>query len=409
MEPLLELCQRRTARSRTVHKRTVHNRRVRGALVISCLFFGCDGVFGLVEVQDPNTATCSGGLGPRNDYLVGVAPFGLAAGDLDRDGVVDLVTADSEAKVTLLFGRGDGTFDDRVTLEVDSYPEQVAVGDLDSDGNGDVVVGYQGSLWVVPGNGDRTFSSPITTSIGTDIPVGLVIGDVDGVGTLDVVVAGRSPDEIRVMRGQGGGALALGSGQPLTGQPDAVVIADIDGDGLTDVVTNHWTYMNRATDGISVLRGTGGGGLTPAQDYPTGAGAGFVAVAQLDADALLDVAVSNYYDGSIEVLRNAGGGVLEPVALTRAGTNPNGIAAADIDGDGKLDLVVADANNAAVVVLFGDGSGGFPTSMTYEVGIGPVSLISADLNGDGKADIATTSYNNSAGNSVSVLLNCGSQ
>lgn len=194
--------------------------------------------------------------------------------------------------------------------------------------------------------------------------------------------------------------------------PNAIAIADLNGDGRRDVVT-----ANAAT--VSVLW-NGGGRFGAREDIPGGGES--VAVADLDRDGSLDFAVlrarARFVDcrgcGAVSVLLNRGGSFVSGRPY-ETGTDASAVAAGDLDGDGVPDLAVANESGrvpndprhewetGTVSILRGRGNGTFGARQDYAAGSSPMSLVLADLNGDGRLDVATGS---DEGSSV-VLLNRG--
>src|SRR6185437_333831 len=121
-------------------------------------------------------------------------------------------------------------------------------------------------------------------------------------------------------------------------------------------------------------------------DYPTGKGPSSVVMADLNGDGKTDLAVANQSSSSVSVLINNGAGAF--IAKLDHATNPlpGSLVAADLNGDGKPDLALLDGtlSSAAVGVLINNGDGTFAAEVDYPAGWAPTSLTVADLNGDGK-------------------------
>ena len=150
-------------------------------------------------------------LGPTTS--VGLYPTAIAAGDLNGDGIPDLVVANSEsydsvnlvwvpASVGVLLGNGDGSFQNPITVVVGSQIFTMAVADLNLDGKADVVLSNGGwdDVSLLLGNGDGTLQFPIQFFLGEsfdhggvlDAPGGLAVADFDGNGGPDLAVAGAN-------------------------------------------------------------------------------------------------------------------------------------------------------------------------------------------------------------------------
>jgi hypothetical protein len=256
----------------------------------------------------------------------GSARDDIAANDLDGDGILDLVDAQSHV---VLLGNGDGTFR-RVESGLLVYGNGQVLGDFDGDGKIDVVLYPRRgpSLTFVPGKGDGSFASDrkATSAIPGGSTGAVVAADLDGDGKLDL--ASSTETSFLVLFNKGNGTFA--PGPPLGGVPavKAVAAADLDGDGRIDLVAAH------AGENVStVLLNAGGGAFRPAARLPS---SGRLRVADLDGDGIPDLLVQ----GDVLVAyRGHGDGTFGAGRVYPAGGND--FAVADLDGDGRPDVVVA--------------------------------------------------------------------
>jgi len=118
-----------------------------------------------------------------------------------------------------------------------------------------------------------------------------------------------------------------------------------------------------------------------------------VAVADLDQDGRLDLAVANNGANTVSVLLGHGDGTFAPRVDFATGEMPDGVRVGDLNGDGAPDLVVANYQvqfGGSVSVLPGRGDGTFAAETEYPTGWGPTTVALGDLNGDGKLDVVTS-------------------
>ena len=190
-------------------------------------------------------------------FRTGAAPQTVVAADVDRDGRLDLVTSDANQNaVSVLLGRGDATFLPRVDYETPTSPQWLSLADVNGDGALDLVVGstftttigVAGTVSVLLGRGDGTFSSRVDYAAG-QLPLAGEVADVDGDGQLDILTGNANGLSISVLSGLGDGTFRARRDYAAWGHR-AFRVADVDQDGRPDLVV--------ASDarGVSVLRAT---------------------------------------------------------------------------------------------------------------------------------------------------------
>jgi len=369
-------------------------------------------------------------------YQIG-NPSSPVTGDLNGDAHVDIVVASVGIGVKVLMGRGDGTFDPPVLVQTFNYPYTTALGDLDADGNLDVVVGnaYTYPFSVLLGNGDGTFGIPVSwSSAPNDATIRIHIADLNADGKLDVVAMNRLGNSIWKFHGAGDGTFTVGAnfaayvpsamafgdlnGDPypdiayleseglpfrvsyrlgsatgysaelgvLAGtQPSSVTLADGTGDGNVDIVLSR-------TTGISVFPGVGNGTFLARRDDFSGPWFYLSQVSDQNGDqrsdllvgATIDTGSMNSLNGIFFIPGNGAGSFGN--SSYAVGTQPLGVALADLDGDTHADLVTANRAANTLSILPGMGASGFGPSTDLPMEA-PRGVAAGDLNSDTFVDL----------------------
>lgn len=288
-------------------------------------------------------------------FGVGAGPANLVLADVNGDGRPDLVVAnawDRTVSVRLADATRPGYFLAATVLSTPGRtPLDVAVGDLNGDGRMDVVVAASGapSVMVFTQTSTGTFNAPVSYAVGGD-PQAVTVADLDGNGRADIAVA-TTANTVSVLLQTGAGVFASAVDYATGVQPIAIKAADLNGDGKLDLLTaNYGAAISPGTQGLSVLLQGAVGTFAAPVHYTTDYRATAVAVGDLNADGRPDVVVTCEglpgYPGAVSVLLQSGttaGTLLAAVNYT--GTyGPMGVALADMNGDGRPDLVLADGD-----------------------------------------------------------------
>ena len=432
-------------------------------------------------------------------YATGKDPRFVAVGDFNGDGNADLVVANSTGNnVSVLLGKGNGTFAPAVDYPTGTDPQWVAIADFNGDGTADLAVANSelggvgnGNVSVLLGKGDGTFESAVEYPAGMN-PVSVAVADFNGDGKPDIA-AGDDWNSVSILLNAGNGTFDAEVNYPAKFCCNSIETADVNGDGKIDLVGT--PGMNAE---VTVLLGNGDGTFQAASYWGSGALASTaVAVGQFNGNGMTDLAIApnvsgvfvllgtkassttvltssqtpsvygqsvtltatvspsaatgsvTYYDG-VTIIGTAAlrGGqaslttvLLGPgthslrayyagdsldfgsgsTALTQqvtalvsggfeaggpymVGTTPGPVVVGDFNGDGKPDLAVANTGGTNVSILLGNGDGTFGTTANFNAGGSPVAMAIGDFNGDGYTDLALV---NSGAPAISILIGNG--
>ena len=315
----------------------------------------------------------------------------LALGDLNHDGHVDIVTGGMYSSFASWLGQGDGTMAPSATLTLSQGGEVVSaiLGDWNGDGHLDAAARTFGAaaasyVTVLMGNGSGGLTQGPVYPV--DIGTGPVqAGDLDHDGDLDLVVTHGS--KLGVFLGQGDGTFAARVDYAMGFGPHGLVLADFNTDGRLDAAT-----ANSQSDDVLIRAGLGDGTFGDAQTVLSMDGAFELVAGDWNGDGRADLAAASFDDGDIRILQGNGQGGFTPGAVISGIGGQPSLAAVDLDQDGREDLIVSTfplvADAPTLQVAYGRGDGTFaPNRVITSQYYGGVAT--ADLNEDGFPDIDT--------------------
>jgi len=344
----------------------------------------CDfGEYG--EIGEDGGEICEGygeGEPPRicfaPEYRIGVgeSPRKVATGDLNKDGNVDIVVANRLNNIHVLLGNGDGTFFSICTYAAGGYPRDVTISDINNDNNLDIIVGniaprggQGGGLSIFYGHGDGTFEPERRIEFprySSDNPFY------------------ENDDEIAEWAVSG-----------------IVVTEDVNNDGIEDIVVGGYgnyggglCYPAPSYDfGVSILLGQEDGSYKFWRVDEVPGGPEYLKRGDLNNDGNIDMIVGksslgNTNVGSVLSVLGSDDGISYSSSIIPIGNWISSVSLGDLNDDSILDLVASDRNSDEILVLYGIGDGTFDLQRGYDVENGIAGYVRLDdLNGDGLLDL----------------------
>jgi hypothetical protein len=360
---------------------------------------------------------------------------GIAVGDFNQDGKLDLAVAEfsSPSDLQIMIGNGDGTFQAPVNYPVTSYPTSVAVADFNHDGHLDLAVANGGAgggntVSVLFGNGDGTFRQKVDYQVGYE-PFGITAADLNGDGSSDIATADYVGGTASVLLNKGDGTF-LPAASYVVGHPFApysitaaplergskpslavatiagtyifvnkgngafkapqgyepvsskVVLADFDGDGKADLAVAGAFQDEGGSQGVTIIAGKGHGAFATPTAYVAAPNLASITVGDFNGDGIPDIAATGVDGGPLAILLGQGKGRFSaPVFYNNIAPELGEIVSGDFNRDGKLDLaVVTGGTSGSLQILLGNGDGTFNLGEAYEIPGGFLTV--ADFNGN---------------------------
>lgn len=293
----------------------------------------------------------AGGYPAVPDVVVngGGTPFvsmgGLGVGDFNGDGFADFAVSDTLG-LGVRFFQGDGAAvpafveppGSAVALPGTAFPGSLEVGNLDADPFAEVVVLSNTTAEVAVLQNAGTW--PLTPSMVAvaSTPGDLVLARLDDDADLDVAVRGSGAVIQALLNdGSGGFPVITAFAVPPTNNVQRMAAGDVNADTHPDLVVT----CSPVTTQVYVLLGNGAGDFpaTLGVNSPTLASASGLAVADVNMDGLLDLALANPNGAALNLMLGLGTGVFETAPIVMAGHKPTDVVISDVNADGRPDFV----------------------------------------------------------------------
>ena len=289
----------------------------------------------------------------------------IAVGDFNHDGHLDLAMTNSTVNppantVFILLGRGDGTFQRAPNVDVGQDPEAITVGDFNGDGHQDLAVANAsftgeptpGSVSILLGRGDGTFQAAPDVGVGPN-PLSITVGDFNRDGHQDFATANDNtyaqlPGSVSILLGRGDGTFQAAREVESESHPFSVTVGDFNGDGRPDLAI-------LAFPGTASIRiGRGDGTFEAVPDVGV-EGAGSIAVGDLNQDGHLDLAITTS-SPTVSIQIGRGDGTFQ--AASEVGlAGLSGVTVGDFNSDGRQDLLMTNTGASTVSVLINNTPG----------------------------------------------------
>ncbi len=302
-------------------------------------------------------ANGSGSFQPQTTFNVGLAQYAINFAPIATSPYTGLIVGENHS-LTGLTVNSSGVISQQFQVTTNAYPLDGIAGTFNSNsGNFEVAVpdadtnNHRTSLVLVTGVQGGTVNAVQSINLGFT-PGAVAFGDFNGDGIPDIAVTDQTNNAVDILIGGTGNTFSAPVSYAVGSSPTALAVGELDGDSYPDLVV-----ANVDSDSVTVWRGTSNGSFTAPATYtlPAGSTPDAVAIADVNGDGKPDIIANAVGIAAVSVLYNAGSGTFYPVSRQFAVSSSQlqfGLGVGDFNGDGKPDVALVDqTNNDAEVLL----------------------------------------------------------
>ncbi len=336
-----------------------------------------------------------------NVIPVGSGPANLLTVDLNLDGEADIVSANAKNNtLSILYGKGDGTFRAPLNIAVPMEPTSLATADFNKDGLPDLVVNSRGENAFVTllNKGKNSFRRPQRHSTGR-VPLAVIADDFNRDGRTDIAVT-LTFDKMEIYLGNGNGFFKKGDTYLTGSRSFSGVAHDFNGDGLTDIAL---AASSSNSSAIRIFWGKGDGTFSK----PFRIGEGLIPLTlikkDMNGDGLMDLVCAAGQGDNMYLFVSNGDGTFQKEIPFSGGGGPIALVAEHFNDDERVDVAVANSRSSTFSLIIRNANGHFkfPTRDYVVDGGTPLAITTGDYNDDGMMDVAVAS---NAKNTVEIYL-----
>ncbi len=336
---------------------------------------------------------------PSIDHSVGMKPTVVAEADIDRDGDIDLLSANSAGdSLSILLNDGSGSFPTTQTimLPLSTGATDMIVQDFDQDGWPDIAVtcSFTNEIAISMNTGIGTFAPFTMHSTGLS-PIHVTAEDIDGDGYPELFTTNYLSHNTSIFFNMGNGTFVPVGEYHIGISPSNMAFGDLDGDGDRDLAIALMPFS-----AVSIFENIGWT-FSPAGMVGVGPIPIDLVIADLNNDNILDIATANAGSNTVSVVTGQGNLTFSPPTTYAVPQLPVDLKIGNVDNKLGPDLVTANFNGWSASVLTNDGYGAFSAATVIQLGVNTTSVCLADFDGDCFIDVAASNLGSS---NVSVLL-----